>query len=127
MKKWPRRILGLLLVLVLGTAAFLITSYWLIHRTPAWYRPLAMGSKEMEAAANRAFNKAVAIHNMAAAAASQASSAQYARDRGQRSPARGYKTRRTVSKPLPASGSPPASAAPPSMPAAQTPTPSRPP
>src|SRR3954468_22769681 len=82
MKKWIKRFFVLLLVLALGAGAFLATSYWLIKRTPSWYRPVAMNSKEMEAAANRAFDKAVAIHNMAADAASQESSSQYARDHG---------------------------------------------
>ena len=55
MNKWIKRLFVLLLVLGLGAGAFLATSYWLIKRTPSWYRPLAMNSKEMEAAANRAF------------------------------------------------------------------------
>jgi uncharacterized protein YpmS len=58
-----------------------------MHRTPSWYRPLSLNSKEMEAAANRAFDKAIAIHNMAADAASRESSAQYAKEHGRPAPA----------------------------------------
>src|SRR5947199_9320663 len=87
MNKWIKRFLSFLLVLTLGSASFLIVSDWLIHRTPSWYRPLAINSNEMEAAANRAFDKAVAIHNMAADAASQESSTQYAKDHGTTAPA----------------------------------------
>ena len=63
--KWIKRILVLLLVLVIGLGIMLGISYHMIHRVPTWYKPLAMGSAEMEAAAGRAFNKVVAIHNMA--------------------------------------------------------------
>jgi hypothetical protein len=71
--KWIKRIIVFLVILVIGLAALLGTSYYLIHRTPEWYKPLAMNSEEMEAAANRAFNKVAAIHNMADQAAAQES------------------------------------------------------
>ena len=63
--KWIKRFFIFILVLVLGGLAFLATSYWLSRRNPTWYKPLALNSREMEAAAHRAFNKVVAIHNMA--------------------------------------------------------------
>ncbi len=81
--KWFKRILALLLVVAVGAAALLATSYYLIRRTPSWYRPQAMNSQEMEAAANRAFNKVAAIHNMADESAALESSSQWSRDHGQ--------------------------------------------
>jgi hypothetical protein len=76
--KWIKRIFVFLLVLVICLAIMLGISYRMIHRVPNWYKPVAMNSAEMEAAAGRAFNKVVAIHNMADKAAAQDS----AREKG---------------------------------------------
>src|SRR2546423_721795 len=63
--KWIKRIFVFLLILAIGLAALLGTSFYLLHRTPDWYKPLVMDSQEMKAAANRAFSKMTAVHNMA--------------------------------------------------------------
>jgi uncharacterized protein YpmS len=75
--KWIKRIFIFLLILAIGLAALLGTSYYLIRRTPDWYKPLAMNSEEMQAAANRAFNKVTVIHNMANEAAARESAASH--------------------------------------------------
>jgi uncharacterized protein YpmS len=75
--KWIRRIILLLATLLLAVVILLAASFYLIHRTPTWYKPLGIDSQEMEAAANRAFNKVVAIHNMADQAAAQDSAREH--------------------------------------------------
>jgi uncharacterized protein YpmS len=71
MKKWKKRLLavfsGLLVAIVVGAGVL----YWMSQRLPTWYKPIATDSAEMEAAAQRAFDKVVAIHNMADQAAAQ--------------------------------------------------------
>src|SRR4051794_1001649 len=69
--KWIRRVVIFLLVLALGVGVTLGISYWMIRRGPPGNKPVSMDSAEMEAAAKRAFNKVVAIHNMADQAAAQ--------------------------------------------------------
>ena len=80
--KWIKRFFIFILVLVLGGLAFLATSYWLSRRNPTWYKPLALNSREMEAAAHRAFNKVVAIHNMADYAAATDTSKKWREEHG---------------------------------------------
>jgi uncharacterized protein YpmS len=82
MKKWIKRLLICLMVLVVGAAALLATSYYLARRKPGWYKPLLMDSREMEAAANRALNKMIALHNFADEAAANDSSRQWRKDHG---------------------------------------------
>ena len=80
--KWIKRLFIFLLVMTLGGLAFIATSYWLSRRNPTWYKPLALNSREMEAAAHRAFNKVVAIHNMADKAAASDTSKQWRQEHG---------------------------------------------
>ena len=80
--KWFKRLLVLLIVIALGGAVFLGTSYYLSKRKPKWYKPLAMDSREMDAAANRAINKVIALHNIADQAAARDSSKQWRQDHG---------------------------------------------
>ena len=68
--KWIKRIFVTLLVLTIGASAFFGTTYYLSKRKPAWYKPLALNSHEMDAAANRAMNKVLLLHNMASQASS---------------------------------------------------------
>ena len=85
--KWIKRLFVLVLVLALGGATFLGTSYYLSKRKPSWYKPVAMNSREMQEAANRAVNKGIVIHNMADEAASRETAAEYARVHGSTLPA----------------------------------------
>jgi hypothetical protein len=80
--KWMKRLLVALIVLCLFAGAFVGTSYWLAKRKPTWYRPLAFGSREMEAAANRAVNKVIQLHNLADQAASRETSKQWRQSHG---------------------------------------------
>ena len=80
--KWIKRFFLFLLVLILGGLAFGATSYWLSRRNPTWYKPLALNSREMDAAAHRAFNKVVALHNMADKSAASDSSKQWRQEHG---------------------------------------------
>lgn len=75
--KWMKRIFVFLLVLVAGTAALLGTGYYLSRRTPSWYKPLAMDSHELDAAANRVLGKLGHIHDMADEAAAHETSANH--------------------------------------------------
>ncbi|MBV8781667.1 MAG: hypothetical protein JO353_09735 [Phycisphaerae bacterium] len=66
MRKWEKRALftvGLLL-LIIGALAY--RSIRLLHGTPQWYRRSTATLAEKEAAARRAFNKFVGIQNVAA-------------------------------------------------------------
>jgi uncharacterized protein YpmS len=80
--KWMKRFVIFLLVLVIGGAAFFATTYWLARRKPTWYKPLAMDSREMRAAANRAINKVIALHNMADEAAANEASREWRQEHG---------------------------------------------
>jgi uncharacterized protein YpmS len=80
--KWIKRFFVFLIVLVIGASAFVATTWWLARRKPTWYKPLAMDSREMRAAANRAINKVIALHNMADEAAANESSRQWRQDHG---------------------------------------------
>lgn len=75
--KWFRRLLLLLAAVGLAAVVLAAASIYLIHRTPTWYKPLGINSDEMQAAADRAFDKIVAIHNMADQAAAQDSARQH--------------------------------------------------
>src|SRR5947209_10289108 len=85
--KWIKRLFIFLLVLVIGVGVTLGVSYWMIRRVPNWYKPVAMDSAEMEAAANRADKKVVAIHNMADQAAAQDSAREHGTAKGTTKPA----------------------------------------
>jgi hypothetical protein len=85
--KWIKRLFIFLLVLAIGAGVAIGVSYWMLRRTPDWYKPVAMDSAEMEAAANRAFNKVVAIHNMADQAAAQDSAREHGTAKGTTKPA----------------------------------------
>jgi uncharacterized protein YpmS len=80
--KWIKRFVIFLLVLVVGGAAFFATTYWLSKRKPSWYKPLALNSREMEAAANRALNKMIAVHNAANESAANDASRQWRQEHG---------------------------------------------
>src|SRR5438874_12438699 len=80
--KWIKRLFIFLLVLIVGAVALLATSYWLAKRKPSWYKPLVMNSREMDAAANRALNKVITLHNMADQAAANDASRQWRQDHG---------------------------------------------
>jgi hypothetical protein len=82
MKKWIKRLFIFLMVLMVGAAALLATSYYLARRKPGWYKPLVMNSREMEAAANRAVNKIIALHNFADQAAANDASRQWRQEHG---------------------------------------------
>ena len=80
--KWIKRLFIFLLILSIGGATFLGTSYWLSKRRPSWYRPSALNSHEMEAAANRALNKMIAIHNVADKSAARDTAMQWRQEHG---------------------------------------------
>jgi uncharacterized protein YpmS len=80
--KWIKRFLILLLILAMGGAAFLGATYYLSKRKPTWYKPLAMSSRELDAAANRAINKVIALHNMADESAANDSSKAWRQEHG---------------------------------------------
>jgi uncharacterized protein YpmS len=80
--KWFKRLMILMVVLIIGGAAFVATSYWLAKRRPTWYRPLALNSNEMEAAAKRALNKVIVLHNIADQAAAVDSSKEWRQSNG---------------------------------------------
>jgi uncharacterized protein YpmS len=80
--KWFKRLMILLVVLIIGGVAFVGTSYWLAKRRPTWYRPLALSSNEMDAAAKRALNKVIVLHNIADQAAAVDSSKEWRQSNG---------------------------------------------
>ena len=80
--KWMKRILIAVLVLLFFGTAFLGTTYWLAKRKPAWYKPPALSSRELEAAANRALSKMIALQNVANRSAAVDSSRQWRQSTG---------------------------------------------
>ena len=80
--KWIKRLLVLAIVMFIGAGSFLGTSYWLSRRKPSWYKPHALTGREMDAAANRALNKMIAIHNVADQSAARNTAKQWRQEHG---------------------------------------------
>ena len=66
MKKWHRRSLAALGVLVAGAVVLLIVGLMLFHAAPDWYHPVAMDAASRERLASSAENKLIDAQNWAA-------------------------------------------------------------
>lgn len=65
MKKWKKRVMQSSAVLTGIVILLALTGWFLIRRVPDWYRPAGMTPAQLDAAAQSAEQKLVAVHNAA--------------------------------------------------------------